>query len=251
MRRCCARWAARIPPFPACRGRSSMTITSSAAAVGSRPPPPKSMPPWKRAGGGCSRRLDARIHGSTSRSEQVVSKIRRWHRYFEDCKTAARGSQPFTVSGRLTRVAGLVMEAVGLKLPVGNSCYIVTPSGQQVDAEVVGFSGERLFLMPSTDVFGLNPGALVVPIDPAATRVPQLGEDFTPRRRAEDRAKQVPVGYALLGRVVDGAGRPLDERGRLPPERYVPLYSRPTNPLQRTPIRTVLDVGVRAINSLL
>jgi len=180
-----------------------------------------------------------------------MSRIRRWQRYFEDCKTAARGSLPFTVSGRLTRVAGLVMEAVGLKLPVGNSCYIVTPSGQQVDAEVVGFSGERLFLMPSTDVFGLNPGALVVPIDPAATRVPQLGQDFTPRRRAEDRAKQVPVGYALLGRVVDGGGRPLDERGPLPPERYVPLHSRPTNPLQRAPIRTVLDVGVRAINSLL
>jgi flagellum-specific ATP synthase len=180
-----------------------------------------------------------------------MSRIRRWHRYFEDCKTAARGSLPFTVSGRLTRVAGLVMEAVGLKLPVGNSCYIVTPSGQQVDAEVVGFSGERLFLMPSTDVFGLNPGALVIPIDPAATRVPQLGEDFTPRRRAEDRAKQVPVGYALLGRVVDGSGRPLDELGQLPTERHVPLHSRPTNPLQRMPIRTVLDVGVRAVNSLL
>ncbi len=177
--------------------------------------------------------------------------IRRWHRYFEDCKTAARESQPFTVSGRLTRVAGLVMEAVGLKLPVGNSCYILTPSGQQVDAEVVGFSGERLFLMPSTDIFGLKPGALVIPIDPAITRVPQLGEDFTPRRRAEDRAKQVPVGPALLGRVVDGAGRALDEHGALPLERYVPLHSRPTNPLQRAPIRVVLDVGVRAINTLL
>jgi len=102
-----------------------------------------------------------------------LSRIRRWQRYFDDCKAAARASQPFAVNGRLTRVAGLVMEAVGLKLPVGNSCYIVTPSGQQVDAEVVGFSGERLFLMPSTDVFGLNPGALVIPIDPSATRVPQ------------------------------------------------------------------------------
>jgi flagellum-specific ATP synthase len=180
-----------------------------------------------------------------------MSSIRRWHRYFEDCRTASRESQPFTVSGRLTRVAGLVMEAVGLKLPVGNSCYIQTPSGQQVDAEVVGFSGERLFLMPSTDVFGLEPGALVIPIDPAITRVPQLGEDFTPRRRAEDRAKQVPVGPALLGRVVDGAGRALDEHGALPLERYVPLHSRPTNPLQRAPIRAVLDVGVRAINTLL
>jgi flagellum-specific ATP synthase len=180
-----------------------------------------------------------------------VSRIRRWHRYFEDCKVAARASQPFTVSGRLTRVAGLVMEAVGLKLAVGNSCIVLTPSGQRVDAEVVGFSADRLFLMPSTDIYGLNPGALVIPIDPAVTRIPRLGEDYVPRRRAEDRAKQVPVGAALLGRVVDGSGRPLDSRGALSLDRYVPLHSRPLNPLEREPIRKVLDVGVRAINSLL
>jgi flagellum-specific ATP synthase len=177
--------------------------------------------------------------------------IHRWHRYFEDCKVAARGSQPFAVSGRLTRVAGLVMEAVGLKLPVGNSCYVLTPSGQRVDAEVVGFSGERLFLMPSTDVYGLKPGALVVAVDTSFARVPKLGEEFVPRRRAADRAKQVPVGSALLGRVVDGSGRPLDDRGPMPHDRYVPLHSRPVNPLAREPIRKILDVGVRAINCLL
>jgi len=180
-----------------------------------------------------------------------VSRLRRWQKYFEDCKSAARGSEPFTVSGRLTRVAGLVMEAVGLKLPVGNSCFIITPGGQRVDAEVVGFAGERLFLMPSTDIYGLKPGALVMPVDPAVTRVPRLGEDFVPRRRAEDRAKQVPVGNSLLGRVVDGAGRSLDDRGALLLDRYVPLHSRPANPLERAPIRLVLDVGVRAINTLL
>jgi flagellum-specific ATP synthase len=180
-----------------------------------------------------------------------MSQVRRWQRYFEDCRTALRASQPFAVSGRLTRVAGLVMEAVGLKLPVGNGCYVLTPSGQRVDAEVVGFSGERLFLMPSTDIYGLKPGALVVPIDPAVTRVPRLGEEFRPRRRAQDRARQVAVGPALLGRVVDGAGRPLDERGPLALDRYVPLHSRPSNPLDRSPIRSVLDVGVRAINGLL
>jgi hypothetical protein len=140
------------------------------------------------------------------------------------------------------------MEAVGLKLPVGNSCFVLTPSGQRVDAEVVGFSGDRLFLMPSTDIYGLKPGALVIPVDPAVTRVPRLGEDFVPRRRAEDRARQVAVGQALLGRVVDGGGRPLDDRGALPLDRYVPLHSRPVNPLDRMPIRTVLDVGVRSIN---
>jgi flagellum-specific ATP synthase len=180
-----------------------------------------------------------------------MSRLRRWQKYFEDSRAALRASQPFTVSGRLTRVAGLVMEAVGLKLPVGNSCFVLTPSGQRVDAEVVGFSGERLFLMPSTDIYGLKPGALVIPVDPAVTRVPRLGEDFVPRRRAEDRARQVAVGSALLGRVVDGAGRALDDRGALPLDRYVPLHSRPFNPLDRTPIRSVLDVGVRAINSLL
>jgi flagellum-specific ATP synthase len=180
-----------------------------------------------------------------------MSRARRWQKYFEDCRTAARSSQPFMASGRLTRVAGLVMEAVGLELPVGNSCYVLTPSGQRVDAEVVGFSGERLFLMPSTDIYGLKPGAVVVPIDPAVTRVPRLGEDYIPRRRAEDRAKQVAVGNALLGRVVDGSGRPLDDRGALPVERYVPLHSRPVNPLDRAPIRRILDVGVRSINALL
>jgi flagellum-specific ATP synthase len=180
-----------------------------------------------------------------------MSRLRRWQKYFEDSRTAVRASQPFTVSGRLTRVAGLVMEAVGLKLPVGNSCFVLTPGGQRVDAEVVGFSGDRLFLMPSTDIYGLKPGALVIPVDPAITRVPRLGEDFVPRRRAQDRARQVAVGQALLGRVVDGAGRPLDDRGALPLDRYVPLHSRPVNPLDRAPIRNVLDVGVRAINSLL
>ena len=180
-----------------------------------------------------------------------MSSVRRWQKYFEDCKTASRSSQPFTISGRLTRVAGLVMEAVGLKLPVGNGCYILTPSGQRVDAEVVGFSGERLFLMPSTDIYGLKPGALVIAVDPAITRVPRLGEDFAPRRRAEDRAKQVAVGSNLLGRVVDGAGRPLDDRGALVLDRYMPLHSRPVNPLDRAPIRTVLDVGIRSINALL
>jgi flagellum-specific ATP synthase len=120
-----------------------------------------------------------------------------------------------------------------------------------VDAEVVGFSGERLFLMPSTDVYGLKPGALVVPIDQAVMRVPRLGEDYVPRRRAQDRAKHVPVGIGLLGRVVDGAGRPLDNAGPLALDRHVPLHSRPINPMERAPIRTVLDVGIRAMNALL
>jgi flagellum-specific ATP synthase len=174
----------------------------------------------------------------------------RWQRYFDHCRSALAQAQPWQASGRLTRVAGLVMETVGLKVPVGSSCLVQAPSGARVEAEVVGFSGERLFLMPSTDVFGLEPGALVMPIDGAEKRVPRLDRDYYPRRRAEDRARQVVVGEHLLGRVVDGAGRPYDDRGPIAAERYAPLHSRPVNPLDRAPIRDVLDVGVRAINAL-
>jgi len=174
-----------------------------------------------------------------------------WERYLDDCRSAVGAVQPWGVSGRLTRVSGLVMEAVGLELPVGQSCYILTSGRQRVDAEVVGFSGNRLFLMPSTDSYGLKSGALVVPVDPSTVRVPKLGEEFVPRRRAEDRAKQVPVGAALLGRVVDGTGRPLDNGPPVDAERHVPLHSRPANPMDRAPIRSVLDVGVQAINALI
>lgn len=180
-----------------------------------------------------------------------MSRLRRWQKYFEDCHSAVGMVPPWSVSGRLTRVAGLVMEAVGLKLPVGNSCYVIAPTGQRVDAEVVGFSGENVFLMPATDVYGLEPGAIVVPVESHVVRSPKLGVDFIPRRRAEDRARQVAVGWGLLGRVLDATGRPLDNRGTVVTERQVPLYSRPINPLERTPIHQVLDVGVRAINGLL
>ncbi len=180
-----------------------------------------------------------------------MSRLRRWQKYFEDCHSAVGMVPPWSMSGRLTRVAGLVMEAVGLKLPVGNSCYVLAPSGQRVDAEVVGFSGDSIFLMPTTDVYGLEPGALVVPVDSYVVRSPKLGVDFIPRRRAEDRARQVGVGWALLGRVLDATGRPLDKRGNIAAERQVPLYSRPLNPMERAPIKHVLDVGVRAINGML
>jgi flagellum-specific ATP synthase len=180
-----------------------------------------------------------------------MTAVKRWHKYFDDCHNALGAVAPWTVCGRLTRVAGLVMEAVGLKLPVGHSCHIVGPGGHRVEAEVVGFSGDKLFLMPSTDVYGLEPGARVVPFDSIRLRPPKLNADFVVGRRAEDRARQVPVGASLLGRVLDGFGRPLDQRGPLVVDRYVPLHSRPMNPLDRAPIRTVLDVGVRAINALL
>jgi len=181
----------------------------------------------------------------------AVSALIHWRKYFENCRSAVSAVAPFNVSGRLVRVAGLVMEAEGLQLPVGNTCMVMTAAGQRVEAEVVGFTGGRLFLMPTTDVFGLDPGAPVVSAELGAASPPRLGVDFFPRRRAQDRARQVGVGPGLLGRVLDATGRPLDGLGPVQVQRHVPLYSRPTNPLARAPISDVLDVGVRAINGLL
>jgi flagellum-specific ATP synthase len=143
------------------------------------------------------------------------------------------------------------MEASGLKLATGASCRVAMSGGQQVDAEVVGFSGERLFLMPSTDVYGLGPGATVEMAAVCGFDPPRINKPYYRRRRIEDRIRQVAVGPELLGRVVDGAGRPLDRMGVLEASRRAPLHSRPFNPMEREPIKDVLDVGVRAINALL
>lgn len=182
----------------------------------------------------------------------MKAQAERWNDFLQECGETVATVNPWLLTGRLTRVAGLVMEAVGLRLAVGGSCRVHLPDGQDVDAEVVGFSGEKLFLMPSTDVYGLTPGARVIPLDTPVHRVPgQKGGTVHVRRRSEDRVRQVQVGNALLGRILDGAGRPLDTLGPLNLEHLVPLHSRPCNPLGRAPIRQVLDVGVRAINALL
>jgi flagellum-specific ATP synthase len=173
-----------------------------------------------------------------------------WRRFLGDCQRLAAAATPSQVSGRLTRINGLVLEATGLKLPLGSGCRIAVPAGSAVEAEVVGFSGDRLFMMPTDDVFGVAPGAQVFPLEPAA-QPPQARERIEPRRRATDRAKHVPVGEALLGRVVDGLGRPLDGDGPLKISQTRSLHARPSNPLQRAPIDRTLDVGVRAINALL
>ncbi|MFM9924769.1 flagellar protein export ATPase FliI [Variovorax sp. H27-G14] len=151
-----------------------------------------------------------------------------------------------TASGRLTRAVGLVLEAVGLQLPVGSDCLIELPPGnaqRYAEAEVVGFAGDRLFLMSQTEVAGLVPGARVF-ARPVTVEPGMVGG-------GNAHTKRLPVGEGMLGRVVDAAGRPLDGLGPLDIARKVPLSSPPVNPLTRAPIDSVLDVGVRAINAML
>lgn len=174
----------------------------------------------------------------------------RWQDFLDNCRLAASNAQPLWPIGHLTRINGLVMEAAGLKLPLGSTCRIYPLSGAPVEAEVVGFAGEKLYLMPSDDVYGLAPGSRVVAFE-TMTPPPQIDGAPPLRRRAIDRAKQVPVGEELLGRVVDGVGRPLDNQGPINTPQSRSLQSRPVNPMSRAAIHQPLDVGIRAINALL
>lgn len=173
----------------------------------------------------------------------------KWRDFLNEGREYIAECDPAPTNGHLTRVTGLVIEAVGLKMPVGSSCAIQLPNNALVEAEVVGFSGEKLFLMPEIDVYGLVPGARVMPIEPG--HILTLSGKRLLKRRIADRAKHLPVGNMLLGRVLDGTGKPLDQLGPLPEMSSAPLQSRPFNPLERASINTTLDVGVRAINSML
>lgn len=170
-----------------------------------------------------------------------------WQQHMQRYSDKLAHVQSFEIAGRITKLTGLVMEAVGIRLPVGSACSVPLGEGSKVDAEVVGFDGERLLLMPHSSVDGIVPGAQVFAVEAPAPAF-AAGQ---PRRRASDRSRHLPVGEALLGRVLDGAGRPLDLLGPVSHEQLGPLATRPLNPLMRAPIEDVLDVGVRAINSML
>jgi flagellum-specific ATP synthase len=165
----------------------------------------------------------------------------------------AGAAQPLQVHGRLVRVAGLVLEATGLRLPVGSICLVEqagSDESQSIEAEVVGFGEDRLYLMPTGHVFGLSPGARVSPVE-VAVRAPRLGAASHPWRRTTDRMRHLPVGDGLLGRVVDARGEPLDRRGPLESVRFEPIQRRPISAMDREPVRRVLDTGIRAINAML
>lgn len=166
-----------------------------------------------------------------------------WLTSIKHAKISIEDVPPAVIYGRITRVAGLVMEAVGLKLAVGSVCTIPLSDNTSVEAEVVGFQDNRLFLMPQSDVEGVVPGTPVCrtpnPITPG------------PAKSRPDQGKRLPVGFGMLGRVVDSAGRPLDDLGPLEFSSVGPLNQKAMNPLHRAPIEEILDVGVRAINTML
>ncbi|WP_395141215.1 flagellar protein export ATPase FliI [Schlegelella aquatica] len=178
------------------------------------------------------------------------SGLQAWRQYFDDLRAFARSPQTMEVQGTLVKVAGLVLEAAGVRVPVGSVCEVRMEGQPPVQAEVVGFAGDRAYLMPTGEVHGLASGARVVPL--ASPMVPpRLGQPAHPWRRSEDRSLHLPMGDGLLGRVVDSHGRPMDRKGPLEAVHNEPLVRRPINAMDRDPVRTALDTGVRAINSML
>ncbi|AWN74112.1 flagellar protein export ATPase FliI [Legionella anisa] len=132
--------------------------------------------------------------------------------------------------GRISRAVGLTLEAKGFNQPVGARCFITIDKSRTIDAEVVGFSQDRVYLMSIGAIQGLAPGMIITPTG---------------------RVAQVEVGAQLLGRVINGSGVLIDEGPPLELNEVYPLISPVINPLKRAAIDTPLDVGIRAINGLL
>src|SRR5262245_45640135 len=134
------------------------------------------------------------------------------------------------IVGHVVRVVGLLIESAGPAASVGESCEVRTRSGVALPVEVVGFRDGRLLSVPLGDTAGIRPGDPIVSIGHVLT---------------------VPMGDALLGRVIDGFGRPIDG---LPPPAVTgvaPLRPAALNPMDREPVREPLGSGVRAIDALL
>ncbi len=134
------------------------------------------------------------------------------------------------VTGRLVKVTGLMLEAVGCRLLTGQRCLVETGHGARIEAQTVGFNRDVAYLMPVRPASGLFSGAKVWPLD---------GDT------------QLKIGDEWLGRVINGLGEPLDALGPLRGQDEITLQSENINPLTRRPIDSPLDVGIRAINSLL
>ncbi len=134
-------------------------------------------------------------------------------------------------SGKVTNIVGLVIEAHGPVSQLGTVCDIYTHGdSHKIRAEVLGFRDNKVMMMPLEEMRGIGPGCPVV---------------------ARQQRAGIPVGSGLLGRVIDGLGHPIDNKGPVAVEGEYPIYGAPINPLSRKRITQPLDLGIRTINGLL
>ncbi len=149
----------------------------------------------------------------------------KWDKYFN----AVDSCVTIRPEGRISKVVGLVAEGDGMGLGIGNLCIIKNTYGREIMAEVIGFRDEKVLLMPYGDIRGMSPGSRIIPMADAPTAT---------------------VGDELLGRVVDGMGNPVDNKGAINSSVQYPLYGNPINPMDRKSIKEAVDVGIGAINTM-
>ena len=137
---------------------------------------------------------------------------------------------PLYIRGKVAEVIGLTLQVTGLKLPVGEVCRVLLPGGKGVvSTEVVGFRDGRTLLMSLGDLEGISPGCEVIP----------TGSDF-----------KVPIYNGLLGKVLDGLGRPMDGT-KIFARDFKKVDAKAPNPLQRPRISQSLTTGIKSIDTLL
>ena len=173
-----------------------------------------------------------------------------WAAFLAQACATVSADTSLEVRGTLTKLTGLVLEASGIRVPVGSQCLVTMKSREPVLAEVVGFAGERAYLMPAGDLHGLSSGA-AVSAAPAFVPVPRLGQALSPADASNLGMLRLPLGNGLLGRVVDSQGTPMDRMGPLTGVNAQVLDRKPINAMDRAPVREALDTGVRSINALL
>lgn len=149
--------------------------------------------------------------------------------FLSHCKLEASQHQLHAV-GKIKKIVGLVIEASGCHLSIGARCDIAIAHGKKIEAEVIGFTDEVTYLMPLKTLTGLLPNAQVTP---------------------SNKESQFAVGDDFIGRIIDGLGNPIDSRGAIAASDYMPINGQVTNPLNKHLISKPLDVGIKAINSLL
>ena len=137
---------------------------------------------------------------------------------------------PMRWSGQVVQVVGLLIESRGPTVAIGDFCEVTTGAGRRIRTQVIGFRDGRVLSMPLEETDGLQLG------DPVGAR----GEDSA-----------VPVGPGLLGRVIDGFGKPMDDGPALEVHDHYRLYGTATNPMNREHITQPLVTGIRAIDGLL
>ncbi len=137
---------------------------------------------------------------------------------------------PLSISGRVVQVVGLTVEIMGLNCQIGEVCEIQTSSDTSLMAEVIGFRNNHMLLMPLGGMEGIQPDSTV---------------------RSVSRAFKAPVGKSLIGRVLNGLGEPIDDKGSLEMVDWVSTNQTPPHPLQRSAIDEPLVTGVRVIDGML